>query len=63
MNDSVPDIVLYLSILDQFDHNVHVPDQIFRELFSKDCDFKHKVVMDVRIYSVLEVSEELGHND
>lgn len=63
LNDSVPDIVLYFSILDEFDHHIHIPDQILRELLSKDCDFEDKIIMDVRIHSILEISKKFSHDD
>lgn len=62
LDDSVPDIVFHLSVLDELDHHVHVPDQILSKFLSQYGDLEHQIVVDVRIHPVLEIPQQLSHN-
>jgi hypothetical protein len=56
LDDTIPNIVFYFSVLDEFNHHIDVPNEILCEFFSQDGDFEDQVIMDVRIYSILEVA-------
>ena len=62
LDDSVPDIVFHLCVLDQLDHHVHVPDQVLSEFLSQNGDLQHQIVVDVRIHPVLEIPQQLCHD-
>ena len=58
LDNSIPDIVLDLCTLDQPDRHIHVPDQVLGELLGQNCDLEDQVVMQVRIHTILQVTQQ-----
>ena len=63
LKDSIPNVVFDLSILDQLDDHINVPDEILCKLFCENCYFEYQVVEDERVISFFEIAEELSYDD
>ena len=57
LDDSVPNIVLYLCILNESNDHIYEPNQVFSKLLGKDSDLKYEVISQMWISATLQVAQ------
>lgn len=62
LDDSVPNVIFDFGVLNKFDHNVNVPNQVFSKHLGQNCDFKHQIISHQWVVSGLKVPQQLGYD-
>jgi hypothetical protein len=62
LDDSVPDIIFYLGILNKINHDINIPDEIFCKHFCENGNFQNKIIANKRIVSCFQISKQLRDN-